>query len=166
MLYSCTSLWLWNSFWEEMLYHHCPLGRAVCTWHLQGFVSACYLPVISSVLQFGSSLLSERNCPRCSVWLHGDSICHWNLQLSCRLTGADTVRAMELCSEQNQWDHELGGWSFSALWSHCFPPFFFHIHTNMRGGVHMHTRMSKKKAKNVANKRFSVCAFGKKPADC
>lgn len=123
-----------------MLYHHCPLGRAVCTWQLQGSVSACYLPLMSSVLHISSSLLSESSCPRCCVWMHGDSIRRSNLQRSFLLTGADTERVMESCREQNQRDHELGGWSLSALCSYCFPP-FFQIHTNMRGGIHMHACM-------------------------
>lgn len=42
------------------------------------------------------------------------------------------------------------------------PPLFFLIHTNMRGGVHMRTCTSFFFFLNVANKRFSVCAIGKK----
>lgn len=101
-----------------MLYHHCPLGRAVCTWQLRGFVSACYLPIISSVLQVSpANVAAHAAASGCAATRFVIGSCG----RVAAFTGADAVRAMELCSEQNQRDHELGGWSFSALCSHCSP---------------------------------------------
>lgn len=72
-----TSLWLWKNSSEVMLYHSCPLGRAVCTCSLRTVLcvpTGC-IATISSVLQF----CSKHSCPcRCSVRMHSDSMRHSN----------------------------------------------------------------------------------------